>query len=86
MGSYDVPQHQIAFLSVSDGITECKRLRGDKRTAVIPILVMTPIQIREEYLKKLKATNSLADDYITQPFDLEGLELSIKALLRRTKS
>ena len=65
-----------------DGLTLCQRLRRDERTANIPILMITALGGTKD---KVTGFNSGADDYITKPFDLEELQVRIKALLRRTK-
>ena len=64
-----------------DGLTLCQRLRRDERTASIPILMITALGGTKD---KVTGFNSGADDYITKPFDLEELQVRIKALLRRT--
>ena len=64
-----------------DGLTLCQRLRRDERTAGIPILMITALGGIKD---KVTGFNSGADDYITKPFDLEELQVRIKALLRRT--
>ncbi|WP_320663433.1 response regulator transcription factor [Prochlorococcus sp. MIT 1223] len=64
-----------------DGLTLCQRLRRDERTANIPILMITALAGTKD---KVTGFNSGADDYITKPFDLEELQVRIKALLRRT--
>ena len=64
-----------------DGLTLCQRLRRDERTNNIPILMITALGGIKD---KVTGFNSGADDYITKPFDLEELQVRIKALLRRT--
>tara|TARA_Y100001968_G_scaffold84852_1_gene75972 strand:+ start:223 stop:1020 length:798 start_codon:yes stop_codon:yes gene_type:complete len=64
-----------------DGLTLCQRLRRDQRTSNIPILMITALGGTKD---KVTGFNSGADDYITKPFDLEELQVRIKALLRRT--
>ena len=64
-----------------DGLTLCQRLRRDERTANIPILMITALGGTKD---KVIGFNSGADDYITKPFDLEELQVRVKALLRRT--
>ncbi len=64
-----------------DGLTLCQRLRRDERTSNIPILMITALGGTKD---KVTGFNSGADDYITKPFDLEELQVRIKALLRRT--
>tara|TARA_Y100001968_G_scaffold192332_1_gene176230 strand:- start:2004 stop:2801 length:798 start_codon:yes stop_codon:yes gene_type:complete len=64
-----------------DGLTLCQRLRRDERTSAIPILMITALGGIKD---KVTGFNSGADDYITKPFDLEELQVRVKALLRRT--
>tara|TARA_Y100001968_G_C19251973_1_gene664901 strand:+ start:91 stop:888 length:798 start_codon:yes stop_codon:yes gene_type:complete len=64
-----------------DGLTLCQRLRRDERTAGIPILMLTALGATKD---KVSGFNSGADDYLTKPFDLEELQVRVKALLRRT--
>ena len=64
-----------------DGLTLCQRFRRDERTSSIPILMITALGGIKD---KVTGFNSGADDYITKPFDLEELQVRIKALLRRT--
>lgn len=64
-----------------DGLTLCQRFRRDERTSAIPILMITALGGIKD---KVTGFNSGADDYITKPFDLEELQVRIKALLRRT--
>ncbi len=64
-----------------DGLTLCQRLRRDERTAGIPILMITALGGTKD---KVSGFNSGADDYLTKPFDLEELQVRVKALLRRT--
>ena len=64
-----------------DGLTLCQRLRRDERTAGIPILMITALGGTKD---KVSGFNSGADDYLTKPFDLDELQVRIKALLRRT--
>ncbi len=64
-----------------DGLTLCQRFRRDERTSATPILMITALGGIKD---KVTGFNSGADDYITKPFDLEELQVRIKALLRRT--
>jgi two-component system phosphate regulon response regulator PhoB len=57
-----------------------RRLRGDKRTRTIPIIMLTA---RSEEQDKLLGLDTGADDYITKPFSPRELNARIKAVLRR---
>jgi DNA-binding response OmpR family regulator len=63
-----------------DGIELCQRLRGNPNTASIPILFLT---VSGDMQNKTAAFNAGADDYLVKPFDLQELELRVKALLLR---
>ncbi len=56
----------------------CKKLKNDKRTAHIPIVLLTALTGEEEQLKGLEIG---ANDYMTKPFNFEILLSKIKNLL-----
>ena len=62
------------------GIELARRLRGDKRTRTIPIIMLTA---RADEQDKLTGLDSGADDYITKPFSPRELNARVKAVLRR---
>lgn len=64
-----------------DGLTVCQRLRRDKRTSDIPILMLTALGQTQD---KVDGFNAGADDYLTKPFHLEEMLARVRALLRRT--
>ncbi len=63
-----------------DGIEVCRRLRASPVTAAIPILFLT---VSKDIKTKIDGFNAGADDYLVKPFDLQELNLRVKALLRR---
>lgn len=63
-----------------DGIEVCRRLRANPATASIPILFLTA---SKDIKTKIDGFNAGADDYLVKPFDLQELNLRVKALLRR---
>jgi two-component system alkaline phosphatase synthesis response regulator PhoP/two-component system response regulator RpaA len=63
-----------------DGLETCRELRTDPALADIPILFLTALGRPEDRVAGLRAG---ADDYLTKPFNLEELQLRIKAILRR---
>ena len=63
-----------------DGFTVCQRLRRDKRTANIPVLMLTALAQTKD---KVDGFNAGADDYLTKPFEVEEMLARVKALLRR---
>ena len=62
------------------GIELARRLRGDKRTRAIPIIMLTA---RADEQDKLTGLDTGADDYITKPFSPRELNARVKAVLRR---
>ncbi len=63
-----------------DGLEVCRRLKGDRMTANIPIIMLTA---REDEVDKVLGLELGADDYITKPFSVRELIARVKALLRR---
>jgi two-component system phosphate regulon response regulator PhoB len=68
------------MLPGTSGIELARRLRADKRTRSIPIIMLTA---RSEEQDKLLGLDTGADDYITKPFSPRELNARIKAVLRR---
>jgi len=62
------------------GIEFARRLRADRRTQGVPIIMLTA---RADEHDKLTGLDTGADDYITKPFSPRELNARIKALLRR---
>jgi two-component system, OmpR family, phosphate regulon response regulator PhoB len=62
------------------GVEFARRLRADKRTKAIPIIMLTA---RSEEQDKLTGLETGADDYITKPFSPRELNARVKAVLRR---
>jgi two-component system phosphate regulon response regulator PhoB len=62
------------------GIEFARRLRADRRTHSVPIIMLTA---RAEEHDKLAGLETGADDYITKPFSPRELNARIRALLRR---
>ena len=63
-----------------DGLEVCRRLKGDRMTSNIPIIMLTP---RGDEVAKVSGLDSGADDYITKPFSVRELAARVKSLLRR---
>ena len=63
------------------GAEYARRLRREKLTQKIPVIMLTA-RVEEE--DKVRGLESGADDYITKPFSTRELLARIKALLRRT--
>ena len=62
------------------GIEFARRLRADRRTKSIPIIMLTA---RADEQDKLTGLDTGADDYITKPFSPRELNARVKAVLRR---
>jgi two-component system phosphate regulon response regulator PhoB len=62
------------------GIDFARRLRTDRRTRTVPIIMLTA---RSDEQDKLTGLDTGADDYITKPFSPRELNARIKAVLRR---
>lgn len=62
------------------GIEFARRLRADRRTRTVPIIMLTA---RSDEQDKLAGLDTGADDYITKPFSPRELNARIKAVLRR---
>jgi DNA-binding response OmpR family regulator len=63
-----------------DGYEVARRIRGDRRTADVPIIFLTEKRDRADRLQGLELG---ADDYITKPFDVQELRLRVRNALRR---
>jgi two-component system phosphate regulon response regulator PhoB len=68
------------MLPGQSGIDFARRLRTDKRTRTVPIIMLTA---RSDEHDKLTGLDAGADDYITKPFSPRELNARIKAVLRR---
>lgn len=68
------------MLPGASGVELARRLRSDRRTQAIPIILLTA---RSEERDKLAGLEIGADDYITKPFSPRELNARIKAVLRR---
>ena len=63
-----------------NGVELARRLRADKRTQDIPIIMLTA---RADEQDKLTGLDTGADDYITKPFKFDQLHNCIKRLLAK---
>ncbi|QWR78042.1 response regulator [Candidatus Magnetomonas plexicatena] len=69
------------MLPGTTGMEICKRVKASKRTASIPIIMLTAKSGESD---KVAGLESGADDYLTKPFSIRELMARIKAVLRRT--
>ncbi len=68
------------MLPGEDGMAILKRLRRDKRTADIPVIMATA---KGSEFDKVHGLDSGADDYIAKPFGMMEMVSRVKAVLRR---
>ena len=78
-----LPDLLILDLMMPDmsGIKVCHRLREDKRTQAIPVIMLTARSSEHDRITGFEAG---ADDYVLKPFSPRELVLRVKALLART--
>jgi two-component system phosphate regulon response regulator PhoB len=69
------------MLPGTSGVEFARRLRREKTTAHLPIIMLTARAQEED---KVKGLDTGADDYVTKPFSPRELLARIKALLRRS--
>lgn len=69
------------MLPGTSGLDYARRLRRDKLTQAVPIILLTARTDEED---KVRGLDTGADDYITKPFSTRELLSRIKALLRRS--
>lgn len=65
-----------------DGLTVCKRLKGDPATQTIPVIMLTAKGEEADVVAGLELG---ADDYIPKPFSPRVLLARIRAVLRRSQ-
>jgi two-component system alkaline phosphatase synthesis response regulator PhoP len=63
-----------------DGLTVCKKLRTDKQTRTIPIIILTA---KSDEADRVLGLEMGADDYVIKPFSLRELVARVGAVLRR---
>jgi len=64
-----------------DGFTVAQRIRKNEDTKNIPILMLTALsQIND----KVNGFNIGVDDYLVKPFEMEELQVRVRALLKRS--
>jgi len=65
----------------TDGYQVCRQVRGDPLLKDAPILFLTAKSKDEDKIEGFRAGG---DDYLSKPFNMEELQLRIRAILRRT--
>ncbi|MDR7103124.1 phosphate regulon transcriptional regulator PhoB [Croceicoccus sp. BE223] len=66
----------------TSGIEICRRLRRDKETAHVPIVMLTARGNEDDRIRGLETG---ADDYVTKPFSPRELIARVSAVLRRVR-
>ncbi len=74
------PQLIVSDISMPemDGISLVQKLKADKRTMHIPVILLTALTAEEQQIAGLETG---ANDYITKPFNVEVLHVKIRNLL-----
>ena len=70
------------MLPGEDGMAILKKLKNNKKTKHIPVIMVTA---KGTEYDKVSGLDAGADDYVTKPFGMMELVSRIKAVLRRTK-
>lgn len=65
-----------------DGVEVCKRLKQNKDTKKIPIIMLTA---KTSVADKIEGFVTGAEEYITKPFDPDKLEITVEKVLRRAE-
>jgi DNA-binding response OmpR family regulator len=63
-----------------DGYQVCRQIRGDPLLQDVPVLFLTAKAKDEDKIEGFRAGG---DDYLIKPFNMQELELRVKAILRR---
>ena len=84
MASEDAPDLVILdwMIEGTSGIEVCRRLRRDKATSHVPIIMLTA---REGEDDRVRGLETGADDYVTKPFSPRELLARVSAVLRRVR-
>jgi len=80
----DVPDLVILdwMIEGTSGIEVCRRLRRDKTTAHVPIIMLTAREAEDD---RIRGLDTGADDYVTKPFSPRELLARVSAVLRRVR-
>src|SRR5204863_1543077 len=66
----------------TSGVEVCRRLRRDKATAHVPIIMLTAREAEDD---RIRGLDTGADDYLTKPFSPRELLARVAAVLRRMR-
>lgn len=64
-----------------DGVELCRRIKADRSTASIPVIIITA---KHDMSAKMEGLTLGADDYVTKPFSMDLLLLRMKKLIELT--
>ncbi len=70
------------MMPIMDGLELCAKIKADKSTAHLPVILLTAKTMEEQ---KLEGMQSGADLYITKPFDIDYLRSCIDAIFKRDR-
>ncbi|MBX7527116.1 phosphate regulon transcriptional regulator PhoB [Qipengyuania vesicularis] len=84
LAAEDVPDLVILdwMIEGTSGIEVCRRLRRDKTTAHVPIIMLTAREAEDDRIRGLETG---ADDYLTKPFSPRELLARVAAVMRRIR-
>ena len=84
MAAEDLPDLIILdwMIEGTSGIEVCRRLRRDKHTSHVPIIMLTAREAEDDRVRGLETG---ADDYLTKPFSPRELLARVAAVMRRIR-
>ena len=84
LASEDTPDLVILdwMIEGTSGIEVCRRLRRDKTTAHVPIIMLTARETEDDRVRGLETG---ADDYLSKPFSPRELVARVGAVMRRIR-
>jgi two-component system phosphate regulon response regulator PhoB len=84
LATEDVPDLVILdwMIEGTSGIEVCRRLRRDKQTAHVPIIMLTAREAEDD---RVRGLDTGADDYLTKPFSPRELLARVAAVMRRIR-
>jgi two-component system phosphate regulon response regulator PhoB len=84
LASEEIPDLVVLdwMIEGTSGIEVCRRLRRDKTTAHVPIIMLTARGAEDDMIRGLETG---ADDYLTKPFSPRELIARVAAIMRRIR-
>lgn len=84
LASEDAPDLVILdwMIEGTSGIEVCRRLRRDKATAHVPIIMLTAREAEDD---RIRGLDTGADDYLTKPSSPRELMARVNAVMRRIR-